>query len=386
MCFVAGTKVHTLHGLKNIEDIQRGDWVLTRDEHNPSSDNRYRPVTELFKTSPTRLLKIAYRNEVTGFEESLTCTGEHPFFVASCREDYCYSHSNVINRPDENGVLTSAATAVVESLEGRFTPAKELSIGDTLVLADGQQGTVIKIDEQFAAEGEKFTTYNFAVDGDHTYFVGKLGVWVHNTGNPCDEAFEKFAKLVADGKHYIEAYTEALSHLLKFGDEGTAMIRKHAADLDNFITEGFKKALTNDYGKDLPDSLRNFVASRKWLEPDRRSQETRLPEDLRGRGMGIRTPKLESLLEEHHLLPDANEFKQIFHSPHLGIDIEDFKVAIDAVTHRAAEVGLHSAAYREAFGKDWNDHWREFLRNEGNHTRPKIFAFANKLVKKFGLR
>ena len=60
MCFVAGTKVHTLSGLKNIEDIQRDDWVLTRDEHNPTSENRFRRVTELFQTNPSRLLTIRH--------------------------------------------------------------------------------------------------------------------------------------------------------------------------------------------------------------------------------------------------------------------------------------------------------------------------------------
>jgi hypothetical protein len=56
MCFVAGTKVHTEDGLKNIEEIHPGDMVLTRDEDAPDSENRYRRVTELFRTNPSRLL------------------------------------------------------------------------------------------------------------------------------------------------------------------------------------------------------------------------------------------------------------------------------------------------------------------------------------------
>ena len=37
-----------------------------------------------------------------------------------------------------------------------------------------------------------FTTYNFEVEGFHTYFVGKSGVWVHNTGTfDCDKLFVK---------------------------------------------------------------------------------------------------------------------------------------------------------------------------------------------------
>jgi hypothetical protein len=35
-----------------------------------------------------------------------------------------------------------------------------------------------------APEGQTFTTYNFEVEQDHTYFVGEAGVWVHNACNP----------------------------------------------------------------------------------------------------------------------------------------------------------------------------------------------------------
>jgi hypothetical protein len=243
MCFVAGTKVHTLSGLKNIEDIQRDDWVLTRDEDNPTSENRYRRVTELFQTSPSRLLTIAYRNDVTGVEESLTCTGEHPFFVSGREELPRKTGSGRSHLDDESALLTQPEVAVNELRHGSFIPAGRLEVGDTLVLADGHEATIISIDEQSAAEGETFTTYNLAVDGDHTYFVGASGVWVHNTGNPCDEAFEIFAKKFSDTDNPIEAAKAARNHLDTLVDAtevGPAMYRKHYRDLEQLVVGQFQ--------------------------------------------------------------------------------------------------------------------------------------------------
>ena len=232
MCFVAGTKVHTLSGLKNIEDIQRDDWVLTRDEHNPTSENRYRRVTELFQTSPSRLLTIAYRNDVTGVEESVTCTGEHPFFVSGREELSREPGSGQAYLDAETALLTQPEVTVTELRQGSFIPADGLAIGDTLVLADGNEATITSIEEQSAAEGEAFTTFNFAVDGDHTYFVGESGVWVHNTGNVCDEAFDLFAKRVANGDKESDALREAIRHIRK-SEDNNPLAQKHIDDLLN---------------------------------------------------------------------------------------------------------------------------------------------------------
>jgi hypothetical protein len=391
MCFVAGTKVHTLSGLKNIEDIQRDDWVLTRDEHNPTSENRYRRVTELFQTSPSRLLTIAYRNEVTGVQESLTCTGEHPFFVSGREELSRKTGSGHAHLDAETALLTQPKVTATKLRHGSFIPADGLEVGDTLVLADGHEATIISIDEQSAAEGEAFTTFNFAVDGDHTYFVGESGVWVHNTGNPCDEAFDTFAKMVRNGSHYTEAYTEALRGILKY-DDGPALIKKHAADLDNFITKGFARALKNDYGNDISEEFAEFIGKRKWLADDANPMHwSQLDEAFRKRGMGLRSPKgvpysssdragqLIGAVHEHHLLPEDGFFTSQW--TRLEIDIEDFKIAIDAITHTGEGVGIHSSTWRQ----DWNARWRTFFQRSPGASRSQVFEFARELAKEFAI-
>jgi hypothetical protein len=87
---------------------------------------------------------------------TLTSTGEHPFYVANRRA---------------------------------FVPVKQLVVGDRLCLHDGRPAEVVAIDIEDATDGERFTTYNFEVEGWHTYFVGPedAGVWVHNRGDGCEQ-------------------------------------------------------------------------------------------------------------------------------------------------------------------------------------------------------
>lgn len=67
-CFAAGTKVLTIDGYKNIEEVEIGDLVLTH-------ENRYRPVLHIGN-------KVAqtYRLHAQGFVD-VVCTENHPFYA-----------------------------------------------------------------------------------------------------------------------------------------------------------------------------------------------------------------------------------------------------------------------------------------------------------------
>jgi hypothetical protein len=186
MCFVAGTKVHTAQGLRNIEDIVAGDQVLSRDPKTGAQG--FKAVRQTVVTHPTRLYHVWYRGrearshgdraaassadadaegEGDGEPSELVSTGEHPYFVVG-RE--------------------------------AFTPASELTAGDLLGLADGRTAEVVEIRIEDAT-GDAFTTYNFEVEDFHTYFVGQEGVWVHNLGAAdCQRLFAVYEKLVQRGK------------------------------------------------------------------------------------------------------------------------------------------------------------------------------------------
>lgn len=80
---------------------------------------------------------------------------------------------------------------------------------------------------------------------------------------------------------------------------------------------------------------------------------------------------------EIHLLSIANKVDSPnkCSSSRSGIDIKDFKLAIDVVTHRGADVGLHSTG--------WNTDWRAFIARIPSHK--EVFDFAKEMVNRYAI-
>jgi hypothetical protein len=138
-CFVAGTIVWTKDGPKSIELICVGDLVLSQPEL--GGEQAYRRVNETFTFEDKVIYRVEYIDE-DGNSESLFATPNHPFFVSGIG----------------------------------WKGAEFLTRGDSLILHDGRTGSV----KQVGDTGRRERVYNFEVDGFHTYYVGNLGVWVHN--------------------------------------------------------------------------------------------------------------------------------------------------------------------------------------------------------------
>lgn len=153
-CFTAGTLVHTKEGLKSIEDICIGDWVLSYPE-NASIPIRerapfrledeyiYKQVTQIFIHDDKEIVHITYIQP--GGEKivkPLHATPNHPFYVK----------------------------------RRGWIPAVELKIGNVLETAGFGNLMVTKVKQT----GETARVYNIEVNEYHTYYVEKLGVWVHN--------------------------------------------------------------------------------------------------------------------------------------------------------------------------------------------------------------
>jgi len=136
-CFTAGTKIHTIEGLKNIEEIKVGDVVLSWNE--TTGEVSYKLVTELFLHE----VELLYNIEINS-SELIETTWNHPFWV--------------INRDS-------------------WVEAKDLKIGDRVLLKSGEESHITGI-SSFNVPVTK--VYNFEVEENHTYFVGKEGVLVHN--------------------------------------------------------------------------------------------------------------------------------------------------------------------------------------------------------------
>ena len=136
-CFREGTLVETDSGLKPIEDIEVGDKVLAYDQQ--TGKQAYKKVTRLFRNKTDKWYHVHVN------EQDIDCTAGHPFYVADLET---------------------------------FLPAKDLKVGQSVLLADGTCAVIEKIRVQKLRTPE--TTYNFEVEDYHTYYVSSDKVLVHN--------------------------------------------------------------------------------------------------------------------------------------------------------------------------------------------------------------
>ncbi|MCM3040575.1 polymorphic toxin-type HINT domain-containing protein [Paenibacillus motobuensis] len=134
-CFTAGTKVLTDEGEKNIEDIEVGDKVLSKNED--TDEVAYKEVTATFNHETDEIYNIHVGGQM------IESTFNHPFYVK----------------------------------DRGWTFVKDLKVGDLLVQSDGN---TLKVDS-IELEHKQATVYNLRVDDFHTYFVSELDIWVHNT-------------------------------------------------------------------------------------------------------------------------------------------------------------------------------------------------------------
>jgi len=80
-CFVAGTKILTKTGYKNIEDVQIGDYVLTH-------KNRFKKVIETMNKKSDKILNIKIK-----YRRVISCTDNHPFYCLEKYKDGSFSDS-----------------------------------------------------------------------------------------------------------------------------------------------------------------------------------------------------------------------------------------------------------------------------------------------------
>ena len=138
-CFIAGTLVTTRSGLKHIEEIQIGDYVLSRNEE--IGEDSYKKVTDTLVRSTQEICTIELENG------NIKSTTEHLFMVK----------------------------------DKWWKSAVELLVGDVLVTVEGKEQVVksIKVEEK----GYPVITYNLTVEDNHTFFVSDEGVLTHNMNN-----------------------------------------------------------------------------------------------------------------------------------------------------------------------------------------------------------
>ena len=152
VCFAAGMQVDVQDAerivTKNVEDVLKGDLVVSRDENDPHGRLVLVPVDETFRRLADHL-RIVDIHDAEGNTGVIRTTDEHPFF---------------------------------ERVRGQIA-ARDLRAGDTLVTRGGDCVRVAATRREEHPEG--IPVYNFRVPGTHTYFVRPNdwtgdAVWVHN--------------------------------------------------------------------------------------------------------------------------------------------------------------------------------------------------------------
>ena len=135
-CFVAGTKVKTAEGDRNIEELQVGDEVYAYDT--------LTGTIALKQVDASIVHEVSQLVHVTVAGEEIVTTVEHPFYVVG------YG----------------------------FKRAGDLQVGENVLSLDGR---IEDIEEIWVEDlAETVTVYNLEVRDFHTYFVAELGVLVHN--------------------------------------------------------------------------------------------------------------------------------------------------------------------------------------------------------------
>ncbi|GAB2636918.1 polymorphic toxin-type HINT domain-containing protein [Psychrobacter pocilloporae] len=140
-CFVAGTLIETINGLRAIETIKQGDLVWSR--HEETLEYGYRPIVDTFSLDNKEIYEVVVRDN-HGKLETYQTTEEHPFWV----------------------------------VDTGWLPASLLQIGMTLVNRDDK--AVLTVVSQSKLD-KTDTVYNFEVEEFHTYHIGEFGTWVHNS-------------------------------------------------------------------------------------------------------------------------------------------------------------------------------------------------------------
>jgi hypothetical protein len=239
-CFVAGTLVHTKDGLRPIEQIKVGDYVLSKPESG-EGELSYQRVTRTYEYDDREVYFVAWQifleNDLHRCSRGyLVVTGEHLFWVkrrisslegmdinnwmtvremlqisrdneqrgewvrftvqlADGREVHLSHFTEIMQGHDVNeGVafekapywppsgpevrFTEEGVVSVCNEFGRFVE-KDMSVDDVQDLDVEDEGTFLAMTQGFPQMRRK--VYNIEVENTHTYFVGAHGVWVHNT-------------------------------------------------------------------------------------------------------------------------------------------------------------------------------------------------------------
>ena len=134
-CFVAGTLIETEDGLKPIEKIVDGDWVLSFNHQRKKTEYRRVQATQFRNSNDIYKIRT---DSGAGFK----CTGNHPIFI--CGQGY--------------------------------TEARHLRIGQRAYTVSPSKEDTVSLVQRLCNKSER--VYDLQVEGNHNFFAN--GILVHN--------------------------------------------------------------------------------------------------------------------------------------------------------------------------------------------------------------
>ena len=136
ICFVAGTKVLTKDGYKNIEDIKVGDMVYSYNLDN--NEKELKKVTRTIKSSTEETYIVTINGK------KVEMSPRHQVYV----------------------------------IDKGWVRAYDLKVGDKMLSSDKKVIDITNIERKNYEGG--ISTYNLTVDGNSNYYVSEIQVLVHN--------------------------------------------------------------------------------------------------------------------------------------------------------------------------------------------------------------
>ena len=136
ICFVAGTKVLTENGYKNIEDIKIGDMVYSYNLDN--NEKELKKVTRTIKS----YTEETYIVTING--KKIEMSPRHQIYI----------------------------------IDKGWVRAYDLKVGDKMLSSEKKQIDITNIEHKEYKDG--INTYNLTIDGNSNYFVSEIQVLVHN--------------------------------------------------------------------------------------------------------------------------------------------------------------------------------------------------------------
>ena len=192
-CFIRGTRVHTKDGLKPIEAIKVGDYVLSAPEDGTGKPE-YKRVVNVFVHQHKTIRKVNSYGPDAQTQYFVAATGNHPFWVEGkgwTRADEL-KRGNVLRRLD--GSFTEIADQYpvyrteqdgvgwVQEMKDAETSYGTLFDYENYDLVPRPPKSVYLPREVYESDDPylKVTVYNLEVEDYQTYYVGTDGIWVRN--------------------------------------------------------------------------------------------------------------------------------------------------------------------------------------------------------------